>query len=86
MGLEVECDPEGENGEAKEAAGEDGEELGLVGVLVGCVGRLLVVMVEMGIGRRTYKGKVPVIPDLHVDHSIWVFDLPYDESRDEDKT
>ena len=40
----------------------------------------------MGIGRRTYKGKVPVIPDLHVDHSIWVFDLPYDKRRNENKT
>lgn len=44
LGLEVEGDPEGEDGKAEEAAGEDGEELGLVGVLVGCVGCLLVVV------------------------------------------
>ena len=44
LGLEVECDPEGEDGEAEEAAGEDGEELCLVCGLVDCETSLLVVM------------------------------------------
>ena len=31
LGLEVECDPEGEDGEAEKATGEDDEELGWLG-------------------------------------------------------
>lgn len=72
LDLEVECDPEVEDGEAEEAEGDDDEELFVM--LVG--GDSYEHPVLLG---TAYQRKVLVEPDFHVDHSVLVLYFPYDE-------